>query len=220
MFLPYQYLETASHTTHLAAVASGPSPCRSTAESLPVLRRLSLSPGESFRFLMPPSILLLKLLKDGMTGDLLIGRYSIVVAIGIYINLALCRTLERASGGVRQSNVGYSAKAAFWTPLSWVVLASWFNETSGRSITRTTVPNRGKQTAKEGDGNQRSEVKSRNVNNATQPRECVKSCLGSAWSLRVSGQVMINKGPRATHAGRCSRQLVELCSACLGGLPL
>lgn len=52
-------------TTLLAPTASGESPCRSTAESLPAL---AVSAEESVLFLMLPSILLLKPFMDFMVG--------------------------------------------------------------------------------------------------------------------------------------------------------
>lgn len=51
-----------SRTTLLAPTASGESPCRSTAESLPAA--LALSAEESVLFLMLPSILLLRPFMD------------------------------------------------------------------------------------------------------------------------------------------------------------
>lgn len=53
------------HTTLLAATASGESPCRSTAESLPAL---AVSAEESVLFLMLPSILLLSPFMDFILG--------------------------------------------------------------------------------------------------------------------------------------------------------
>lgn len=52
-------------TTLLAATASGESPCRSTAESLPAL---AVSAEESVLFLMLPSILLLRPFMDFILG--------------------------------------------------------------------------------------------------------------------------------------------------------
>lgn len=54
-----------SRTTLLAPTASGESPCRSTAESLPAL---AVSPEESVLFLMLPSILLLRPFMDFILG--------------------------------------------------------------------------------------------------------------------------------------------------------
>lgn len=52
-------------TTLLAPTASGESPCKSTAESLPAL---AVSPEESVLFLMLPSILLLRPFMDFILG--------------------------------------------------------------------------------------------------------------------------------------------------------